>query len=78
MHLTILNINETLFDDDVEGVTAPGTVGEFTVLPHHIPFLTSLKKGVVTVHGKGGKKSYIEVPSGGIFELASEKALVLF
>ncbi|MBI2463123.1 MAG: F0F1 ATP synthase subunit epsilon [Candidatus Spechtbacteria bacterium] len=77
MHLTILNLNETLYDGEASGITAPGTVGEFTVLPHHIDLLTSLKKGVITVHTKGVEKTYIEAPRGGIFELAGEKATIL-
>lgn len=40
-------------------VQAPGVLGEFDVLPQHIPFLTVLKPGIVTVRGPEGKKQLV-------------------
>ena len=38
-----------LFSGDVDHVIAPGTDGEFGVLPQHAPFMSTLKNGVVRV-----------------------------
>ena len=61
LHLTVANEEKELFRGEVNKITAPGTSGEFTVLPKHIPFLTTLKKGVITV-GIAGKDTFFEIP----------------
>jgi F-type H+-transporting ATPase subunit epsilon len=43
--LRIVTPSRLLLDEEVREVTAPGTVGEFGVLPDHITFLTSLEIG---------------------------------
>jgi F-type H+-transporting ATPase subunit epsilon len=48
-------------------VTAPGVLGEFGVLPGHVPFLSALKAGVLTWRDGGHRhtlavdKGYLEV-----------------
>ena len=42
MTLEILSPERTLFSGEVESVTLPGTLGEFTVLRHHAPLISSL------------------------------------
>ena len=46
--LRIVTPSRLLIDEDVQEVTAPGTVGEFGVLPDHITFLTSLEIGTLS------------------------------
>lgn len=48
MRLVLLSPAKTLFDDEVDSVTIPGTKGLFTVLPHHAPLITTIDKGFVT------------------------------
>jgi F-type H+-transporting ATPase subunit epsilon len=36
-----------------DGLAAPGELGMFELLPGHIPLLTALKPGVLTISGKG-------------------------
>ena len=43
--LRIVTPTRLLFDARVRETTAPGTLGEFAVLPDHITFLTSLEIG---------------------------------
>jgi len=50
----ILNVNVvtptgSIASDETDAVTAPGELGEFEVLPGHIPFLTALHPGVLTL-----------------------------
>lgn len=49
--------------EETDAVTAPGELGEFEVLPGHIPFLTSLHPGVLVL-GESKKKQVIAVSRG--------------
>jgi F-type H+-transporting ATPase subunit epsilon len=44
----ILTPRRVLLDEEVREVTAPGTVGEFGVLPDHITFVSSLEIGTLS------------------------------
>ncbi len=46
--LRIVTPTRLLLDEEVREVTAPGTLGEFGVLPDHITFLTSLEIGAMS------------------------------
>ncbi|MBU1029276.1 F0F1 ATP synthase subunit epsilon, partial [Patescibacteria group bacterium] len=35
---------------EVDGITVPTQAGEITVLPGHIPLVSSLKPGMITLH----------------------------
>ncbi|MCX8073749.1 MAG: ATP synthase F1 subunit epsilon [Candidatus Binatia bacterium] len=45
--LRIVTPKQPLLETEVQEVTAPGTVGEFGVLPEHVTFLSSLETGVL-------------------------------
>ena len=62
-------------------VTAPGELGEFEVLPGHIPFLTSLHPGVMVL-GEGKRvdvyavsRGYLKVGMAGDIEVLVERAV---
>ena len=46
MRLSVTTPRGALVDTDVEEVTAPGELGEFGVLPGHVPLMSALKPGV--------------------------------
>ena len=48
---------------DADSVTAPGELGEFELLPGHVPMLTALRPGVLVI-GSAGRSSSA-VPAGG-------------
>ncbi len=56
MHLTITTPRGYLVQTEVEEIVAPGVLGEFGVLPGHIPFMSVLKPGVLSYRGKDGLK----------------------
>ena len=56
-------------------MTAPGTVGEFGVLPNHITFLSSLEPGRLT-YRRGGQVRTLVV-SGGFAEVVDNVMTVL-
>lgn len=52
-----------VFSEEVDEIIAAGSEGEFGVLPDHVPFLTTLKIGVLTFR-KGSETGYIFINSG--------------
>ena len=65
-----------LVSEDVASVTAPGAEGEFTVLPRHAPFMTTLKPGVLTVRVDKGPERRIVV-FGGFAEVNPDGCIIL-
>ena len=60
---------------DVDEVTAPGTLGEFGVLPGHTPLLTTLKIGQLT-YRQGNELFHVAV-NWGYVEVENDKVTVL-
>ena len=52
MRLSVTTPRGALVDTEVEEVTAPGELGEFGVLPGHVPLMSALKPGVLWYKGK--------------------------
>lgn len=44
-----------LLSEEVESVVVPGTEGEMTVMAHHMPVMTTVKPGVITVNTTAGR-----------------------
>src|SRR5256885_16880428 len=59
----------------VDEVTAPGILGEFGVLPGHLPFLTYLKAGPIEFR-VGPEHRYLAV-KGGLAEVGPDKVSIL-
>lgn len=60
---------------DAEELTAPGIIGQITILPGHHPLLTSLKIGELSYKIKG-KTEYLAV-SWGFAEVTFDKVTIL-
>jgi F-type H+-transporting ATPase subunit epsilon len=50
--LSVTTPRGALVDTDVEEVTAPGVLGEFGVLPGHVPLMSALRPGVLVYRTK--------------------------
>jgi F-type H+-transporting ATPase subunit epsilon len=63
---------------EVRAVTAqiPGSEGEFTAMPAHAPFVSTLRPGIVRVTEEGGGVSEYFV-TGGFAEVSAEATTVL-
>ena len=64
---------------DADSVQAPGELGEFELLPGHIPMLTALKPGVLTIGTKAKARyavssGYLRVDPNGAVEILTEQA----
>lgn len=49
LNFSLVSPARELFAGEVDHVIAPGTEGDFGVLPKHAPFMSTLKNGVVRV-----------------------------
>lgn len=75
LKLEIVTPYGLVLSDDVDEVVCAGSEGEFGVLPGHVPFLTTLKIGMLT-YKKGNAIRHVFVNSG-YAEAGAEKILVL-
>jgi len=64
LHFSLVSPARELFSGQVDHVIAPGTEGEFGVLAHHAPFMTTLKNGIVRVLEGDAVKMRIYVRGG--------------
>jgi F-type H+-transporting ATPase subunit epsilon len=65
---------------DADSVQAPGELGEFELLPGHIPMLTALRAGVLTIGTKARARyavstGYLRVDPNGAVEILVEQAV---
>ncbi len=71
MQLKIYTLDGTKFEGEVSQVSLPAKDGEITILPHHIPVITILQKGLIKTPSES-----IEI-EGGVAEIDGEKVVVL-
>ncbi|MBL9016791.1 MAG: ATP synthase F1 subunit epsilon [Myxococcales bacterium] len=82
---TILGVNlvtpkGVVAHTDADSVQAPGELGEFELLPGHIPMLSALKPGVLTIGTKSRARyavgaGYLRVDPSGSVEILVEQAV---
>ena len=75
MELRIITPERVMSHEEADLVEAPGTSGEFGVLPGHVAFLSTLEHGEVRFT-RGGKTRFIAT-SGGFAEVRDDKVLLL-
>jgi F-type H+-transporting ATPase subunit epsilon len=75
LRFSIVTPMRPLVEADVDQVIAPGSEGEFGVLPGHAPFLIALRPGVVRWNA-GGRQSRAAI-SGGFAEVTQERVTLL-
>jgi F-type H+-transporting ATPase subunit epsilon len=77
MRLDIVTPEKQLLSEEVDRVQIPGMEGDMTVLGDHAPLVTTLRPGILTVHGgsAGGATDYIV--TGGFAEISSAGTSVL-
>jgi F-type H+-transporting ATPase subunit epsilon len=76
LHLVISSVGESLYDGPALSVTLPGASGEFTVLPNHEPFVTTLKGGVIAVRIPNAEEKTFAIESG-VLETSGTRVVVL-
>jgi len=71
----IVTPERTVFEDSVDQITLPTADGEITVLPLHIPLISVLVSGELTIK-KEGEETTMAV-SGGIIEVRKNEMTIL-
>lgn len=73
--LEIVTPQGLVFSEEVDEVAATGSEGEFGVLPGHVPFVTTLKIGMLTC--KNGNDLKIFFVNWGYAEVGADKVMIL-
>jgi len=73
--LDIVTPHGHVFTEEVDEIVAAGSEGEFGVLPEHVPFLTTLKVGMLTY--KKGSETGIFFINSGYSEVSPDKVTIL-
>ena len=66
-----------LMSADVDMAVVPGSEGDFAVLPGHAPVISTVRPGVLEVHGTEGGDVIRIFVRGGFAEVALDKLTVL-
>ena len=64
MQLKVYNLKGVAYEGEIISLNAKTASGEITVLDHHRPLVTILKKGELRIMAKDGSKQTIPAPSG--------------
>ena len=73
--LVIVTPSSMAYEGEARSVLAPGADGYFEVLIGHVPMLTSLQPGVLTIRNADGRTRY--TVSGGFVEVLRAQVTVL-
>ena len=75
LYLEIITPERVMIRQDVDTVEAPGTAGEFGVLPGHVAFLSTLEHGEIRFIADGGTRFI--ATSGGFAEVLENRVTFL-
>jgi F-type H+-transporting ATPase subunit epsilon len=75
LHFELVSPEKLVFSGDVEQVDVPGSEGDFGVLAGHAPLVTTLRPGILTLHGAGGEQKIVVL--GGFAEVSAQGLTVL-
>lgn len=73
---SLVSPEKVLVSADVEEVIVPGSEGDFTVLPRHAPFISTLRPGILRIPGLGDGQREVYI-RGGLAEVNGESLTVL-
>lgn len=72
----IVTPERVVYHGDVLQVSVPTKQGEITVLPNHIPLVSTLQPGVLEIVTTDGKREILSL-SGGFLEVLKDKVVIL-
>ena len=73
--LEVVTPTHQIYEGGVRSLQAPGVDGDFEILIGHIPMITALKTGIMTIRDGSGRNMY--AVSGGFVEVLRHQATVL-
>lgn len=74
LKLKIVSPEKVVFNDYVQSVIVPGSMGQFEILEHHAPIISTLEKGSVIYNTKEGQQSL--AVTGGFVTVKKDKVNV--
>ena len=78
MHVVIAKVDEVLFEGEAYSMTLPGQEGEMTVLARHMPLISTLKEGDITVRiSKEDSAPKVFHITSGVLEVRRDGATVI-
>lgn len=75
LKLEIVTPEAKTFSEDVDMVTLPGVEGEMGIFPMHVPLMTQISAGEITVR-REGKEFFLAVGEGFV-QITGEKVAVM-
>ena len=75
LQLHVITPSRVIVDETVDEVVAPGVLGEFGILPGHVPFITLLAEGEIK-YKRGSSEQKLTV-EGGLAEIRDDKVTIL-
>ena len=75
LKLEIVTPDAQVYSEDVEMVTLPGAEGEMGIYPQHVPLLTQVVSGEVSVR-KDGRDHFLAVGEGFV-EITAERVAIM-
>lgn len=75
LHYTIVTPERTVQEGEADSVSVMTTLGEITVLPHHVPLLALMKAGEMRI--KTGKDEMLLATSSGLLEIREGSQIVV-
>ncbi len=72
----LVSPEQLLLSDEAEMITIPGSEGDMGVMAGHMPLITTLKPGIVSVTG-GAEANHRYIVLGGFAEINQTKVTVL-
>lgn len=75
MEVSVLSPDRVLYTGDAHSVTAPGTIGSFSILESHAPLVTTLEPGLIKINSGDGEKHF--VVQDGFLEVRNNKVTAL-
>ncbi len=83
MRLSVTTPRGAIVEAEIDEITAPGTLGEFGVLPGHVPMMAALKPGVLTYRAADRLtilavgEGFLQVAPALVGEKTTDRVLVL-
>ncbi len=75
LKLEIVTPDGAVYSEDVEMVTLPGVEGQMGIYPHHVPLMTQMVPGEITVR-KDGSDYFLAIGEG-LIEITGQHVAIL-
>src|SRR3989344_8819667 len=75
LQLDIITLEKTIYSATIDAIVVPTTSGEITILPNHIPLISQIASGEMTIK-KQNKDQHIAI-TGGFIEVNNNRITIL-